>query len=382
MKQITCIDLFCGAGGLTRGLLDAGIRVVRGIDLDLTAKETYERNNDDVEFVHADITKISPDDIMTDIDRRCGIVLAGCAPCQPFSTYAPKNVDDERRTLIRHIGYLVDKILPDYVLIENVPGFCDNNAHHASFLQILRDNRYFVDERVVDAKWYGVPQTRKRYILLASKHAEIKIPCGSDKYRTVRNAISHFPKIEAGPNDSPKVANHVSSKLSPNLMKRIMLTPLNGGSRRDTPKYLWTACHLNHTGHTDTYGRMRWDAPAPTLTCRCTSLSNGRFGHPQQHRAISAREAASIQSFDDNYVFYSNMSKNVTHIGNAVPPLMAKAFGQTIVAHASTTTTSLECNHMDSPQLQDIQKYEIEHGICVDMKKRIILQNCNTHSGP
>ena len=371
MGQITCIDLFCGAGGLTRGLLDAGIRVVRGVDLDLTAKETYERNNHGAEFMHADIRKISPDDIMDGVDRSGGMVLAGCAPCQPFSKHAPKDADDERRTLIRHIGYLVKSILPDYVLVENVPGFRDNNVHHASFLQILRDNMYFVDERVVDAKRYGVPQTRKRYMLLASKHGAIEIPGGSDKYRTVRDAISHFPEIGAGLSDSPEVANHVSSKLSPNLMERIMLTPPNGGSRRDTPKYLWTGCHLNHTGHTDTYGRMRWDAPAPTLTCRCASLSNGRFGHPEQHRAISAREAAAIQSFNDNYVFYSNMHRNVAHIGNAVPPLMAKALGDAIMAHA----VSLGLDSVRIQQAQGIQKYGLGSGVCVGTKKRTILQN-------
>ena len=355
MGRVTCVDLFCGAGGLTRGLLDAGIRVVRGVDLDLTAKETYERNNQGAEFMHADIRKISPDDIMEGINRSGGILLAGCAPCQPFSKHAPKDADDERRTLIRHIGYLVKSILPDYVLVENVPGFHESNLHQAAFLQILRDNMYFVDERVVDAKSYGVPQTRKRYVLLASKHGEIEIPDDNGEYRTVRDAISHFPEIGAGLSDSPEVENHVSSKLSPNLMKRIMLTPPDGGSRRDTPKNLWTGCHLNHTGHTDTYGRMRWDAPAPTLTCRCTSLSNGRFGHPEQHRAISAREAAAIQSFDDNYVFYSNMYRNVVHIGNAVPPLMAKALGKAISAHA----VRLEWDSVEKRQTHGIQE---DHG--------------------
>ena len=303
--MISCVDLFCGAGGMTRGLLDAGIRVVRGVDTDGTAKETYERNNPGAEFVQADIRNVSPGDITDGVDRSGGLLLAGCAPCQPFSKHAPRNADDERRSLIENVGYLVERILPDYVLVENVPGFRDDNPHRTAFLKTLTDNGYRKDEQDVDAKDYGVPQTRRRYVLLASRRGPIYVPEGGAEHRTVRDAIWGFPEIEAGLNDSPDVENHVSSGLSDRLLERIKLTPPDGGSRRHTPKRLWTDCHLRHTGHTDTYGRMRWDAPAPTLTCRCISLSNGRFGHPEQHRAISVREAAAIQSFGNEYVFCS-----------------------------------------------------------------------------
>ena len=332
--MIACIDLFCGAGGLTRGLLDAGIRVVKGVDTDVTARETYERNNPGTKFVRADVREISPDGMMRGVDRSGGLLLAGCAPCQPFSTHAPKGADDERRSLIESVGSLVEHILPDYVLVENVPGFLENNRHRAAFLETLRDNGYRTDERLIDAKDYGVPQTRKRYVLLASRRGPISVPEGKAEHRTVRDAIKGFPEIKAGLNDSPEVANHVSPGLSAGLLERIRLTPPDGGSRRNTPKRLWTGCHLKHNGHTDTYGRMRWDAPAPTLTCRCTSLSNGRFGHPEQHRAISVREAAAIQSFGDDYLFCSNASRNAAHIGNAVPPLMARVLGEAIARHA------------------------------------------------
>lgn len=335
MARIACIDLFCGAGGLTRGLLDAGIRVVRGVDIDGTAKETYERNNPGAEFVQADIRDIPLDDITDGVDRRGGLLLAGCTPCQPFSRHAPKGVDDERRSLIGCVGALVEGTLPDYVLVENVPGFRENNPYRTAFLETLHRCGYHMDEQVVDAKDYGVPQTRRRYVLLASRSGPISVPEGGARPRTVRDAIQGFPRIGAGPNDSPEVKNHVSPGLSDRLLERIRLTPRDGGSRRNTPRKLWTGCHLNHTGHTDTYGRMRWDAPAPTLTCRCTSLSNGRFGHPEQHRAISVREAAAIQSFGNGYVFCSHMSRNAAHIGNAVPPLMAKALGKAIVRHAA-----------------------------------------------
>ncbi len=332
--MIVCIDLFCGAGGLTRGLMDAGIRVVRGVDVDETAKKTYERNNPGAEFMHADIRKISPDAIMDGVDRNGYLMLAGCAPCQPFSTHAPKDVDDERRSLIECMGSMVERILPDYVLVENVPGFLENNPHRTAFLETLRDNGYMADEQVIDAKDYEVPQTRKRYVLLASRRGPISIPEGRGKLKTVRDTIEGFPEIEAGSNGPPEVENHVSAGLSDRLLKRIMLTPPDGGSRRNTPRELWTGCHLNHTGHTDTYGRMRWDAPAPTLTCRCISLSNGRFGHPAQHRAISVREAAALQTFGDDYVFHAPITRNAAHIGNAVPPRMAKMLGEAIAQHA------------------------------------------------
>ena len=335
MRHVTCVDLFCGAGGLTRGLLDAGIRVVRGVDNDATAKETYERNNPCAEFVHADIREVSPERIMHGVDRSGGFLLAGCAPCQPFSGHAPKGVADERRSLIECVGRLVESILPDYILVENVPGFREGNPHRTSFRGILSANGYCMDERIVDAKDYEVPQTRKRYVLLASKGRGIEIPEGGGELRTVRDAISGFPEIGAG-QSSHDLKNHVAAGLSDRLLKRLKITPPDGGSRRNTPKSVWTGCHLKHTGHTDTYGRMRWDSPAPTLTCRCISLSNGRFGHPEQHRAISVREAAAIQTFGNGYVFHSTKTRNAAHIGNAVPPRMAKALGEAIARHAAT----------------------------------------------
>ena len=335
MARIACIDLFCGAGGLTRGLLDAGIRVVRGVDKDGTARETYERNNPGAEFMQADIREVSPHDVTAGVDRSGGLLLAGCAPCQPFSSHAPKGADDERRSLIGCVGALVESILPDYVLVENVPGFRKDNPHKTVFLKMLDDNEYLVDDDVVDAKRYGVPQTRRRYVLLASRKGCISIPAGRARVRTVRDAISGFPEIGAG-QGRPDVENHAAPSLSAANLARIRLTPPDGGSRGDTPREMWTDCHRSHTGHTDTYGRMKWDAPAPTLTCRCISLSNGRFGHPEQDRAISVREAAALQSFPDGYVFRSNMCRNAVHIGNAVPPLMAKALGRAVARHAKS----------------------------------------------
>ena len=332
--RLTAIDLFCGCGGLTRGLRDAGIRVVKGIDNDETARETYESNNPGSKFIHSDIREVSPDRVMENVDRSGGLLLAGCAPCQPFSEHVLKGTRDKRRSLIGHIRTLVECILPDYVLVENVPRFRRGNPYLTAFRRTLRDNGYSIDERVVDAKHYGVPQTRKRYVLLASRLGLITIPEGRERFKTVRDAISHFPKLDAG-QSRPEVQNHTAPGLSAKLMKRLVLTPKNGGSRRHTPKSMWIRCHLHHTGHTDTYGRMSWDTPAPTLTCRCISLSNGRFGHPEQDRTISVREAAALQTFPDDYVFYASMNRNAAHIGNAVPVSLARTLGKTIVSNTT-----------------------------------------------
>ena len=332
--MISCIDLFCGAGGLTRGLLDAGIRVVRGVDTDGGAKETYERNNRGSVFMHANLRGVSADEIMAGVDRsRSDFLLAGCAPCQPFSKHSMGSNNDGRRSLVRCMARLVKETLPEYVLMENVPEFeNESNVHRTYFIRVLKRNGYAVDDGVVNAVEYGVPQTRRRYLILASRKGKIKIPAGrysNGNSRTVRDAIYDFPKLEAGENHA-SLPNHTAPTLSSKNLERMKLTPPDGGSRRNIPRRLWINSHKKHKGHTDTYGRMRWDKPAPTLTCRCTSISNGRFGHPTQHRAISVREAAALQTFPDDYIFYSHKTRNTVHIGNAVPVRMAMEIGKAI----------------------------------------------------
>ena len=338
-KGVVCVDLFCGCGGLTKGLSDAGILVAKGIDTDATAKETYEKNNPGSTFVEEDVRCITADRIMDNIDRSGrSMLLAGCAPCQPFSKHVADSRYDRRKSLIRSIGTLVEKILPEYIMVENVPRFLESpNTHRARFIHILRSRGYHLDEKIVNAVHYGVPQTRRRYILLASINHPIRVPNGTYKgrrFRTVRDTICRFPKIAAG-EGLRQIANHTAPKLSKKNMERIEAMSSDGCSIRDLPVRLWPECHRRHDGHTDTYGRMSWDRPAPTLTCRCISVSNGRFGHPEQNRAISVREAAALQTFPDDYVFYSSQTNNAVHIGNAVPVLIAKEIGVEIARGAS-----------------------------------------------
>ena len=334
------LDFFCGAGGLTRGLLDAGIDVITGIDCDERCRNTYEHNNPGVEFVKADMKEIGPKDL--GLKCRAGryddFLFAGCAPCQPFSSQRKGEKRWNDATLLGDFGRLVEAVLPGYVLIENVPGLArvPGFSIFRRFLRMLETNGYCYVSDVLDAKHYGVPQNRRRLVLLATKHRLISLP--EPKYgkqlhpfRTVRQAISHFPVIVAG-ECHPEISNHVAASITELNLKRIRSTPPDGGDRRSWPEHLRLKCHTgNYDGHTDVYGRMRWDSPAPALTGRCHSISNGRYGHPEQDRAISLREAAALQSFPDRYEFFGSNINVAMQIGNAVPVRLAERIGRHIL---------------------------------------------------
>ncbi|MBZ5678256.1 MAG: DNA cytosine methyltransferase [Acidobacteriia bacterium] len=344
------IDFFCGAGGLTRGLLDAGISVIAGFDADVRCKETYERNNRPAQFYERDIYDISAADVWKALDSRRtnDLLIAGCAPCQPFSKHqrssgrasgvkaGQRNPD---ATLLEAFSRLVEAIRPAQILIENVPGLAKVKGFstYRRFLKMLRENSYEVAEGVLDAKFFGVPQTRRRYVLIATKKRNPSLPSadygtGLKKFVTVREAIAHYPPIQAGQRH-PTVVNHQAAVISETNLLRLRSTPHDGGDRRTWPTELGLKCHqANHKGHTDVYGRMAWDRPAPTLTGRCISVSNGRYGHPSQDRAISLREAASLQTFSDNYVFHGNQQHIAKQIGNAVPVKLGEALGRHILS--------------------------------------------------
>lgn len=340
-KNLIGIDIFCGAGGLTNGLKKAGINVKIGVDLDKSVEQTYTRNNPNTQFLNKDIKKVTPEELLKDIDRSTNLlVLAGCAPCQPFSRQNTlRKRRDSRRSLIVYFAKLIGQISPDYILVENVSGFMKKtNIYRRVLLKILRSNGYNYEERVINAADYGVPQKRQRYILIASKIGPISLPSpgfGPKRlpYVTVGDTIRKYPKIIAG-QTVKNIPNHQSRLLSEMNLMRIKSIPKNGGSRSSFPDNLVLKCHSKHKGHSDVYGRMRWDEPAPTLTCKCTSITNGRFGHPDQNRAITAREAAALQTFGDDYVFYGNFTEITRQIGNSVPVLLAEKLGKAIVKHA------------------------------------------------
>ncbi len=339
------VDFFCGGGGMTRGLIDAGIDVLAGIDSNPNCRETYENNNKNF-YLEGDICELSPQNLIDkfpQIENSENVLLVGCAPCQPFSILRREEFDDNGNAiphksvnLLVEFGRFVKALHPAHVLVENVPGLKGKGQDVLSnFKHMLAEEGYEFDEKIIYAKDYGVPQNRRRYVLIASRVFQPKIPkaqYGKNllPYKTVRETIGKYPAIKAGEEDN-RYFNHKAANLKPILQKRISVTPHDGGSRTDWPEELVLNCHKTFKGHTDVYGRMKWDEPSPTLTVKCFSLSNGRFGHPEQDRAISLREAAALQTFPDDYIFYGSMQEIGRQIGNAVPVLLAKTLGEYII---------------------------------------------------
>lgn len=335
------IDLFCGAGGLTRGLLNSGVDVLLGIDINSDCVHTYQQNNSPARFVTADISNVTAQSIRKAVAGQRGspLLLAGCAPCQPFSSH--RRSDDgaaKQRRLLGEVARLAKELNPDWIFIENVPGLArvKGRSTYVRFKSSLIELGFRYCDGVVDAKSYGVAQTRRRLVLIASRHCQPTLPTpthgpGRLPYASVRTAIGNLPPIKAGERH-PTYPNHIAAEITAPNLERLKHTPTDGGSRSHWPKRLHLTCHKAETaGHEDVYGRMRWDAPAPTLTCRCYSISNGRYGHPNQDRAISLREAACLQSFPSDFVFFGPSQRSLgEQIGNAVPVLLAEAIGRHI----------------------------------------------------
>jgi len=343
--SILALDIFCGAGGVTHGLRKAGIKVAVGVDKNEDCRLSFTQNNPSVTFLSEDVSHLNASALLSHIRSASKgdlLLLAACAPCQPFSSQNKHRDKAFDRAVLRHVERLVKEMRPDFLFIENVPGLQKVSGYSAfrRLRSTLRRLRYKTKCEVVDACSYGVPQHRKRLVLTASLHGESPWPvqshgevAGLAPFKTVREAISKYPRLSAG-EEHPTVPNHIAAQLADHNVKRLKATPLDGGSRQEWPSKFVLECHKKHDGHPDVYGRLRWDAPAPTLTTKCTSLSNGRYGHPEQDRAISAREAAALQGFDDTYMFHGGIRQITRQIGNAVPPALAERFGLAFVEHA------------------------------------------------
>ena len=344
-NQIAAVDLFCGVGGLTHGLTRAGLHVRLGVDLDPACRYPMEANNP-AKFMEADIDELSPSDIISAFDDAEITLLAGCAPCQPFSSYsqsARRKGPHNDWGLLSSFSDLVLEVRPTLVTMENVPPL-RRQPIFKNFVSALMDAGYFVDFTLVDGRSIGLPQRRQRLVLVASLLGPITIPEVDKPPLTVRDAISDLPPIKAGSSD-PNDALHVSASLSETNLARIRHSK-PGGTWRDWPEELVAACHVRQTGSTypSVYGRMEWDQPAPTITTQCYGFGNGRFGHPEQDRAISLREAAMLQSFPEDYGFIPegttvNFNTLGRMIGNAVPVLLGEFIGEIFVHHVETYGT-------------------------------------------
>ena len=342
-RAISAVDLFCGLGGLTHGLSRAGVRVVAGIDLDEQCRFAYEANNA-ARFIAADVRTISSESVaqlLADADIR---LLAGCAPCQPFSTYSRKNrldESDEKWDLLKDFGRLVREVQPDLVTMENVPQLLEHSVFD-DFLEALRG--YHTWWGVVNCVDFGIPQARRRLVFLGSKLGPVKLadPVSSSRRVTVRDAIGHLPSLQAGGVDATD-ALHAACSLSELNLARIRASR-PGGTWRDWDEALRARCHQKGSGQTypSVYGRMEWDGPSPTITTQCFGYGNGRFGHPEQDRALSLREAAILQTFPANYVFLApgeklRFSKLGRLIGNAVPVRLGEVVGRSLELHLAAS---------------------------------------------
>lgn len=348
--QLKAIDFFCGGGGMTCGLRQAGINVIAGVDFDKAVGETYEYNNPGSRFIQSDIKRLRSDHF----ERNFGLqknddnlILVGCSPCQYYSII---NTDRKKsiktKDLLRSFARFVEYYRPGYVLVENVPGIMTNkDSILPEFLQRLDELGYHNNKyEVLDLCYFGVPQSRRRFSMIASRlDVEIRLPEKDDHLAVLKDYIGEthgFPRIPAGHKDKSEF-NHSVAGLSEVCLERMRLTPHDGGSRDAWANNdrLQLPCYVGHdNSFKDNYGRMAWDKPAPTITTKFFSISNGRFGHPEEDRAISIREGATLQTFPKEYVFKTNSIATAAKlIGNAVPCEYARRLGETIKSYSDGT---------------------------------------------
>ncbi len=335
------VDLFCGAGGLSHGFKLEGFDIAAGFDIDEKCKFPFEENNG-APFRPVDVSRICPKKLNAEFLEDTPRILVGCAPCQPFSKYS-QGREDGRWQLLEHFSRLIEQVKPDVVSMENVPRLQKyrNSDIFNSFVRRLRNDDYFVDWVTAYCPDYGVPQSRSRLVLIASRYGPPGVPAPTHKpssYRTVRDAIGNLAKIDAGECHSEDRLHRCSS-LSDKNLKRIKASR-PGGSWRDWSDNLVTPCHRQESGrgYSSVYGRMEWDEPAPTMTTQFFGFGNGRFGHPEQDRAISLREGALLQTFPPGYSFVP--AEDTVHvktlgrlIGNAVPVDLGRAIARHVRKH-------------------------------------------------
>ena len=341
MNTCSVVDLFCGVGGLTHGFFLEGFDVVAGIDNDPSCKYAFEKNNAS-EFIKADLAELSPNVVSALYPKESIKILIGCAPCQPFSSYTNKlkKKNEKQWSLLDEFGRLIEQILPEIVSMENVPSLGSKDVF-ADFITLLENHKYFVTWKNVYCPSYGVPQMRSRLVLLASKLGKIDFIAPThrpEEYVTVKKAIGHLPPIAAG-KTSRKDPLHRASLMSEMNLKRIKHS-IPGGTWKDWPKSLRAPCHQKSSGKSyyNVYGRMEWNEISPTITTQFTGFGNGRFGHPEQNRALSLREGALLQTFPIDYEFfepgtYYHLTHVAKYIGNAVPVNLARAIAKSIRIH-------------------------------------------------
>lgn len=346
-NKLKAVDFFCSGGGMSSGMLNSGIKVLAGIDVDNTCKETYEANIKGAKFINADVFKLKE----TELEQRLNLkkndddlVLIGCSPCQFWSIInTDKNKSRESKNLLIEFRRFVEYFNPGYVVVENVPGVLRKKAESGleDFINWLEKQEYKVHFDVHNVSDFGVPQNRKRFTLIANRVTDRKLEPIKHitKKLTVYDVIGEhngFPKVPSGHKDKSEFMHTVAGLTQINI-DRLNATELDGGSRiaYANDEVLATKCHKNDTiNFKDTYGRMWWHRQSPTITTKFFSISNGRFAHPEENRAISLREGAILQSFPTDYIFKTNSVANTARmIGNAVPPKYAASIAKAIIVN-------------------------------------------------
>lgn len=343
--KLKAIDFFCSGGGMSFGMQQAGIDVIAGIDFDPDCKETYEKNIKGAKYILADVCILKEEDLAREINVKKNdddLIFIGCSPCQYWTIIrTSKGKSEKSKDLLHEFHRFIKYYNPGYVVVENVPGILGKKKESGldKFTQDLEKRGYKVHYEIVRLNRYGVPETRRRFSLIANRITNEEIfPKSNNSNPTVADFIgikNGFKKISAGHKDETSFI-HTTAGLSNTNLKRLKLTPKNGGSRKSwagtsmqLEAYKKKNCNISFN---DTYGRMSWNKPAPTITTKFFSISNGRFAHPDENRSISLREGATLQTFPKNYKFIGNSVSSIARmIGNAVPPLYAKKIGLTII---------------------------------------------------
>ncbi len=365
--KFKAIDLFCGAGGLSIGLKKSGFRVCLGVDIDEKALKTYKCNLKRTKVLKEDIKKVTGEKIteLTGINRHDNFLLAGCPPCQGFSSLGKRDASDEKNELVYEYVRIINELEPSFILMENVPGM-STGVGKEIFKKVVKEleENYHVEYDTLNAADFGVPQIRKRLVLHGIRndvydnlgldkekqkilpkptHSKEKKK-GYKKWVTVKKAISDLPILEAGDSYSDEIIkNHRARSLSETNIERLQEIRLHGGNREMISEKLQLECHKKeNVSYTDTYGIIDPDKPAPTITSGCTIISKGRYCHPTQNRGLSIREAARLQSFDDKFEFQGNMGEMSLQIGNAVPPKLAQASGKIVINYMGLYEAYLE----------------------------------------
>ncbi len=342
-NNVEAIDLFCGIGGLTYGLNKAGVKVIAGLDFDNSCEYAYEKNNN-APFISADISDYCSEELIQKYSVGAIKVLVGCAPCQTFSKHTQKNKErssDSKWNLLYSFSNKIEEMMPDIISMENVPGLIKYEVF-TDFTEKLSSLGYFVNYKIVKCEEYGIPQYRRRLVLLASRFGEISLIKETHKshenHKTVKDAISALSRLSAGTSDV-KDNIHRTSVLSELNLQRIRQSKPDG-TWRDWDSTLLPECYKKASGQTYTsvYGRLSWGKPASTITTQFFSYGTGRFGHPVQDRALSLREGAILQTFPKNYKFTKpwaavNLKAIGRQIGNAVPVRLGEVIGKSILLH-------------------------------------------------